>query len=79
MNTKEALRLYLLKKLQEMEAARSAAGKAPSYVSLRDYHDAVMDDMREELALMGDHGTIEYHQGLNTSLLHLSPENCVES
>lgn len=72
------MRLYLLKKLQEMENARNEANKAPAYVPLRDYHDAVMDDIREELALMDDNGTVEFHPSLNTSLLHLNPEGAVE-
>ena len=78
METKEAVHLYLIKKLQEMESARVAAGKMPAHVPLRDYHDAVIDDIREMLATLGDRGTVEFHPTLNSMSLHLTPEGALE-
>lgn len=73
-----ALKLYLLKKLREMEAAREAAHKAPTTVLLKDYHDSIMEDMREEIANLNDDGIIEMGPTLNGLYLHLNPENAIE-
>ena len=78
METKDYLQGYLLRKLRDMEAARQRAGKVPTHVTLPEYHDSIMDDMREAIAALNDHGIVEMGPTLNSMYLHINPENVEE-
>ena len=71
----DTLKQYLLKKLHTMESGKGER------VTIEEYHDSMMDDIRGALIDLNEAGIVEMEivpSDYKAMKLHLNPENALE-